>query len=97
VTKIITLLGVLRGTVSKVMSAEKEYGKTASVKRNTGRESTLTERDRHTLSIVSKSHSTTAAQVIGELNIHLEHPFFTKTGMSFVNPTSTVGLQLLII
>jgi hypothetical protein len=49
VTKTATLLGVLRATVSKVMSAYTEQGKTASAKRNSGQKSTLTERDCHTL------------------------------------------------
>jgi hypothetical protein len=44
VTKTVTLIGVLRGAVSKVMSAYTNYGKTASVKRNSGQESTLTKR-----------------------------------------------------
>jgi hypothetical protein len=48
------LLGVLRASVSKVMSAYTNHGKTTSVKRNSGQKSTLTERDCHTLMIVSK-------------------------------------------
>jgi hypothetical protein len=56
--------------------------------------STLTERDRCTLRrIVSKNHRTTAAQVRAELNIHLEDPVSTE--VSFTNPTSTAGLQLI--
>jgi hypothetical protein len=52
-------------TVSKVMSAYTNRGKT-SAKRNSGKKSTLTERGRHTLRrIVSKNHTTTAAQVTG--------------------------------
>jgi predicted transcriptional regulator len=43
VTKTATLLGVLRATVSKVMSAHTNHGKTTSAKRNSGRKSTLTE------------------------------------------------------
>jgi hypothetical protein len=39
---------------------------------------------------------TTAEQVtVEELNFHLEGPVSTKTDMSFINPTSIVGLQLL--
>jgi hypothetical protein len=49
-------------------------------KRNSGRKSTFTERGRHTLRrIISEYHTTTAAQVTAELNIHLEGPVYTKT------------------
>jgi transposase len=48
VTKTATLLGVSRVTVSKVMSAYTNHGKTTSMKRNSWRKSTLTERDRRT-------------------------------------------------
>jgi transposase len=69
VTKTATLLGVLRATVSKVMSTYTNRGKTTSVKRNSGRKSALTERDRLTLRrIISKNHRTTAAQVKGQQN-----------------------------
>jgi transposase len=49
VTQSATLLGVSRATVSEVMSAYTDHGKTKSGKRNSGRNSTLTERDRRTL------------------------------------------------
>jgi predicted transcriptional regulator len=96
VIKTATLLGVSRATVCNIMSAYTN-GKTTSAKRNSWRKSTLTKRDRRTLRrIVSKNHRTIAAQVTAELNIHLEHIISTKTSdMSFTNPTSTVGLQLL--
>jgi transposase len=56
------LLGVSRLTVAKFMSAYTNHGKTTSVKRNSGRKSTLTERDRHTLRrIVLKNHRIIAA------------------------------------
>jgi transposase len=78
VTKTATLLGVWRATVSKVMSAYTNHGKTTSAKRNSGRKSTFTERDHHALRrIASKSHTITAAQVTAELNIHLEDPVST--------------------
>jgi hypothetical protein len=67
------------------MSAYTNHGKTTSAKRNSGRKSTLTERDRRTMRrIVSRNHRTTAA----ELNIDLEDP----VSVSFTNPTR---LQLL--
>jgi hypothetical protein len=45
------------------------------------RRGTVAERDRRTLRIVSKNHTTTAAQVdrTAELNIHLVDPVSTKT------------------
>jgi hypothetical protein len=58
VSKSATLLGAPRATVSKVMSAHTNHGKTTSAKRNNGRKSTLTERD-----FFPKNHRTTAAQV----------------------------------
>jgi transposase len=81
VTKTAALLRVSRATVSEVMSAYTNHGKTTSAKRNSGRKSSLTESDHLTLRrTVSKSHRTTAAaQVTAELNIHLEDPVSTKT------------------
>jgi transposase len=72
--------GVSRVTVSNVMLAYTNHGKTTSVKRHSGRKSMLTERDCCTLRrTVSKNHRTTAAQVTAEINIHLEDPVPTKT------------------
>jgi transposase len=80
VIKAATLLGASRATVSKIKSSYVNHRKTSSTKRNNGRKSTLTERDRRTLRrIVSKNHTTNAAQVAAELNIHLEDPVSTKT------------------
>jgi transposase len=81
ITKTATLLGVSRATVSKVMSAAyTNHGKTTSAKRNSGRKSPLTERDRRTLRrILSKNHTTAAARVIAEPNIYHEDPVSTKT------------------
>jgi transposase len=98
VTKTVTLLGVLRATVSKVMSAYTNHGETTPAKRNGGQKSTLTERDRRTLRrIISKSHST-AAQVTGRQKwIFLLKTLFPEklSDVSFADPTSTVGVQLL--
>jgi transposase len=68
VTKTTTLLGVLRVTVSKVMlAAYTSHGNTTSVKRNSGRKSTLTERDCHTLRrIVLKNYTTTAVHELAD-------------------------------
>jgi transposase len=69
VTKSATLLGVSRATFSKVVSAYTGHGETTSAKRNSGRNSTMTERDRRTLRrTVSKNHRTSAAQVTGQQN-----------------------------
>jgi transposase len=57
VTKTDTLLGVSKATVSKVMSAYMNRGKT-SAKRNSGQKSKLPKRDRNTLRrIVAKNHN----------------------------------------
>jgi hypothetical protein len=68
------------------------HGKTISAKRNSGRKSTLTERDRRTLKrIVSKNYRTTAAQVTAELNIHLYDPVSTKTVRLELHKTNIHG------
>jgi hypothetical protein len=79
------------------MLAYTNHGKTTSAKRNSGRKSTSTERDRLTLTKnVPKNHRTVAAQVTAALNIHLKTLFAQKLFyMSFTNPTSTAGLELL--
>jgi transposase len=64
VIKTATLLVVSRATVSKVMSAYTNHGKTTSANRNSGRKSALTERDRRTLRRIDlKNRRTTEAQV----------------------------------
>jgi hypothetical protein len=91
-----TLLAVFRETVSKVMSAYMNHERTKSVYRNSGRKLTLIGLNRCTLRrTVKKNQSTTAAQVTAELNIHLIFIPQKLSDMSFTNPTSTVGLQLL--
>jgi transposase len=76
VTETAALIAVSRATVSKVMSAYTNHGKTTSSKRSSGSKSTLTERDHCILrTVVSKNHRTTAAQVTEELNIQLEDRF----------------------
>jgi hypothetical protein len=54
VIKTATSLCVSRAIVSKVMSAYMNHGKTTAAKRDSGRKSTFTERDRRTFRIVSK-------------------------------------------
>jgi hypothetical protein len=81
------------------MTAYTNRGKTTSAKRNSGRKSTLAERDRRALRrIVSKSHRTTSAEMTGnQIWIFILKSLFSQklSYMSFTNPTSTVGLQLL--
>jgi hypothetical protein len=61
------------------MSACTNHGKTISAKTNSGRKSTLTERDRRIYGRnVSKNHKITSAQVTAKLNIH-EDPVSIKT------------------
>jgi predicted transcriptional regulator len=79
--KTATLLGVSRVAVSKIMSAFTNHEETTPVKRNSEQKSTLMERDCCTSRIVSKTHTTTAAQVTAELNIHLEDHFHKNCPM----------------
>jgi transposase len=90
--KFATLFGVSRATVSKVMLACTNYGKTTSAKRNSGRKSTLTERDcRVFRRIFSKNHKTTAAHVTAVLNTHLEDPVSTKTVLRELHKSNIHG------
>jgi predicted transcriptional regulator len=77
-TKTATLLGVSRATVSMVMSAYTNHGKTTSAKGNTGRKLRVTERDHHICRRIVSRNDT----IIEELNIHPEDPVSTKTGRS---------------
>jgi hypothetical protein len=75
------------------MSAYRKRGKTTSAKRNSGRKSTLTERELCTLRrIVSKNHRTTAAQATAELNIYLEDPVCTKTVQCELHKSNIHGM-----
>uniref|UniRef100_A0AAR2L2L6 Transposase Tc1-like domain-containing protein n=1 Tax=Pygocentrus nattereri TaxID=42514 RepID=A0AAR2L2L6_PYGNA len=80
VTKTASLCDVSRATVSRVMSAYHQEGRTTSNRINCGRKRKLSERDVRVLTgIVSKKHKTTAAQITAELNVHLNSPVSTKT------------------
>jgi hypothetical protein len=67
-TATLLVLGISRATVSEVMLVYTNRGKRTSAKRNSGRKSTL-----------QRDGRTTAAQVIKELNIHVEDLVSTKT------------------
>jgi transposase len=98
-TKTATLLSVGRATVSKVISAYTNHGKTTSAKRNSGRKSTSTDRNRRSLYIEdcfekSQNYCSTVDRT-AELNIHLEDLVSTNTVvMSFTKPISTAGLHI---
>ena len=80
VTETAQILGVSRGTVSKVMTAFEKEGKTSSSKQNSGRKSKLSERDRRALNrIVRQDRKTTAPKITAELNENLQNPVSTKT------------------
>jgi transposase len=72
-----TLLSVSRMTVSTVMSAYTNHGKKTSAKSNSGRKSTMTERDHRTLRrIVSKKKSENYCSTDDS---RTEDPISTKT------------------
>ena len=80
VTKTASLCDGSRATVSRVMSAYPQEGRTTSNRINGGRKRKLSERDVRVLTrIVSKKHKTTASQITAELNVHLNSPVSTKT------------------
>ena len=74
-TKIADLFGVVRRTVSKVITAFENERKTRSLKQIPGRKRKLSDRDNRTLTlIVGKDHKNTAPKIKAELNDHLENP-----------------------
>ncbi|KAK5616653.1 hypothetical protein CRENBAI_003061 [Crenichthys baileyi] len=62
------------------MSAYHQEGRSTSNRINCGRKRKLSERDVRVLTrIVSKKYETTAAQIMAELNVHLNSPVSTRT------------------
>ena len=83
VSKMATFLGVPRASVSKVVMAYTNHGKTSSAQQNSGCKPKPSESECHTLKrTVSKNHRTAAATVTAELNIHLEGPVAKKSPMT---------------
>jgi predicted transcriptional regulator len=91
VKKTATLLGVSRATVSKVMSAYTNHGKTTSTEKNSGKINTDRNRSSHMEKDCFENHRTIALQVIAELNIHLEDPVSTKTVRSVLHKSNIHG------
>ena len=80
VTKTAGLFGVASSSVSKIMTAFENEGKTSLLKQNSGRKRKLSDRDHRTLTpIVWKDHKNIAPKITVELNDHLEDPVSSKT------------------
>lgn len=80
VTKTAQLFNVARGTVSRVMTVYIKQGRTASAKKNSGRKSKLSEKDRQLLlHMVDEHPEYTASKITTELNRHLTHTVSVKT------------------
>ncbi|XP_042897250.1 uncharacterized protein [Parasteatoda tepidariorum] len=90
------ILGVSRGTVSKVMTAYTQRSKTSSAKQNSGRKEKLSERDRRVLKrIVMSKKKTTAAKMTAELNQHLDSPVSTITVSRYLHKENINGTILI--
>ncbi|CAB1420014.1 unnamed protein product [Pleuronectes platessa] len=62
------------------MTVYVKHGRTTSAKKNSGRKSKLTEKDRQTLLRIVEEHPEyTASNITSELNTHLSHTISVKT------------------
>ncbi|GFV76642.1 transposable element Tcb1 transposase [Trichonephila clavipes] len=79
-SRTVNLVGVLRTTVSRVMTAYTNLGKVSSAKHYSGRNLKLKDHDRRVLkSIVTRNRKTTLSQIMSEMNTHLLNPVSVKT------------------
>jgi transposase len=98
VTKTATMLGVSRTTVSEVMSAYTNHGKT-TVNRNSGRKSTLTQKRSSYIvkDCFEKSQNyCRASDRTANLNIHLKDTVSTKTVQGNLSLPKPIHLSLWI-
>ena len=80
VTESPRMQGVLRGTVSQVMTVFERERKTSSAKHRFGRKSKLSERDRRILNqIVRKDRKNSVPKITAEFNKYLQNPVSTTT------------------
>ncbi|GFU85069.1 transposable element Tc1 transposase [Trichonephila clavipes] len=80
VSRAANLVGVLRTTVSRVITAYTNLDKVSSEKHNSGRKLKLKDRDRRVLKrIVTRNCKTTLPQITSEMNTHLLNPVSMKT------------------
>ena len=80
VTKTVKLFRAARSTVSKVIIAFENEGKTSSLKQNSGRKRKLSDRDRRIFKRnVRKDDKNTSPKITAELNDHSERPVSSKT------------------
>ncbi|GFS61463.1 transposable element Tc1 transposase [Trichonephila clavipes] len=74
------LVGVLRTTVSRVMTAYTNLGKVSSAKYNSRGKLKLEHRDRRVLKrIVARNRKTILPQITSDMNTHLLNPVSMKT------------------
>ncbi|GFV43794.1 transposable element Tc1 transposase [Trichonephila clavipes] len=80
VSRTANLVGVLKTTVLRVITAYTNLGKVSSAKHNRGRKLKLKDRDRRVLKrIVARNRKTTLPQITSEMNTHLMNPVSMKT------------------
>ncbi|GFW08059.1 transposable element Tc1 transposase [Trichonephila clavipes] len=80
VSRTTNIVGVLRTTVSRVMTVYPNLGKVSSEKHNSGWKLKLKDRDRRVLKrIVTRKRKTTLRQMTNEMNSYLHNSVSKKT------------------